>query len=354
MAELNERISLRAVKWLRKRTFSEFENDYEERVIRESLKKKTSRKDLKDSYNTIQNTCNSFLKANGVLKRTYKNSLTTPTDMGGRLFAGGSIQQILKEYRSVLIRDSTTDLDMQNAHVKIAKYICQKHEIPCPQLEYYCDHRDEILSKWTNKIVGKIAYLENTNNDTYNFAANGESNEVKKMLKLYADENKDIQKQLINLPGYSCIVASVPEEKKWNRNGSAMNRILCYYENQILMHCCTVLARNNIEPCTYMFDGVLIYGNYYDDFNLLNEIENYVETKLPGLNMKWSYKKHDLVHVIPNDFDDSMEMEFIPIEPLEIAQYIVKELDTCLLRKNGEIINFTPFQILLSTYECSY
>ena len=167
MAELVERIPMRSVMWLKTRTFRDFETDYEARMAREPQlnKRKTTKKELADYYSMLQKLCDSFIKTRGVMKRTYKYSLTTPTDMGGRLFCGGSIQGLACEYRSLLLRDTTTDIDMKNAHPVILKYICQKHSIPCPQLEYYVAHRDAILEKWSSKGVGKIAYLENTNNE---------------------------------------------------------------------------------------------------------------------------------------------------------------------------------------------
>ena len=346
MAELIERIPMRPVMWLKTRTFEEFQSDYEARLIREPQlsKKKTPVKELQIYYNNLQNLCNTLIKTRGVMKRTYKYSLTTPTEMGGRLFCGGSIQGLACEYRSLLMRDITTDIDMKNAHPVILKYICNKHTIPCPQLEYYIAHRDEILAKWTNKGIGKIAYLENTNNDKYSGAVLNEAPEVNASLRLYANENKTIQKQLLSIPEYANIVNSIPDDKTWNRNGSAMNRILCYYENKILMHSCSVINEKNIEVATYMFDGLLVYGNHYDNTNLLLEIEKYVESKMPGLNMKWDYKKHDTIHYVPDDFDDAIIDIYVPVEPLEIAKYIISELDTKLLRKNGELYIFHNHQ----------
>ena len=346
MAELIERIPMRPVMWLKTRTFRDFETDYEARLNREPQlnKRKTTKKELADYYSMLQKLCDSFMKTRGIMKRTYKYSLTTPTDMGGRLFCGGSIQGLACEYRSLLLRDTTTDIDMKNAHPVILKYICHKHKIRCPELDSYVAHRDDILEKWSNKGIGKTAYLENTNNDKYSGAVAGESPEVNAALRLYANENKTIQKQLLSVPDYASIVCSIPDEKHWNRNGSAMNRILCYYENKILGHCCHILNKRNIEISTYMFDGLLVYGNYYNDAGLLAEIEQYVESQMEGVGMKWAYKQHDTVHNVPDDFDDSVIDVWIPVEPLEIAKYIISKLTHKLLRKNGELFMFHNHQ----------
>ena len=88
------------------------------------------------------------------------------------------------------------------------------------------------------------------------------------------------------MPEYAELNNSIPEEKLWNRGGSGLNRILCYYENIILGHCLHVLNTRNIEVCVFMFDGLMAYGNHYQDPGLLSEIEDYVESKMEGLNMK--------------------------------------------------------------------
>eukprot|EP01036_Dinobryon_divergens_P015014 gene15014-20307_t len=58
-----------------------------------------------------------------------------------------------------------------------------------------------------------------------------------------------------------------------------------------------------------MFDGFMVYGNYYDDKSLLEEITDYVNEKIPDLNMKWAYKEHDCSLQIPEDFDVNKAIE---------------------------------------------
>ena len=65
---------------------------------------------------------------------------------------------------------------------------------------------------------------------------------------------------------------------------------------------------------------------------------------MTGLNMKWDYKPHSSFLTVPGDFDDSAISTFVPVEPLEIAKYIIKKLDNKLLRKNGELFIFHNYQ----------
>ena len=42
------------------------------------------------------------------------------------------------------------------------------------------------------------------------------------------------------------LVSSVPENKPYNKLGSAVNRIMCYYENVILQHAIHVINKKGI------------------------------------------------------------------------------------------------------------
>ena len=59
-----------------------------------------------------------------------------------------------------------------------------------------------------------------------------------------------------------------------------------------------------------MFDGLLIYGDYYNNNELIDEISSYIESQMPDLNMKWAYKEHDNILKIPDYFDPNIEIIF--------------------------------------------
>jgi hypothetical protein len=83
----------------------------------------------------------------------------------------------------------------------------------------------------------------------------------------------------------------------------AINRILCLYENIILGHAIHVINTRGLEIAILMFDGLMIYGDHYNDASLLQEITEYVEKMMPKLGMKWTYKQHDNTMQIPEYFD---------------------------------------------------
>ena len=289
--ELIERIPLRPIEWLSQLSYSEFID------LCINKKKKYTSEECKTKYSLLQQLCKTNIKTGGITKRIYSYSLTTPAGLGGRLFSGGSLQGVPSTIRGLLLSESGTDLDMCNAHPVILRYICKLHSIECPYLEYYINHRDECLGKFASRETGKDAYLKATNNDKIN-----RTKALPKEFKNYDKEMKNIQRKLAGIEKYTDLVATVPVDKAYNKIGSAINRILCYYENIILQHAIHVVNRKGIEVAILMFDGLMLYGNYYKDGDLLDEITYYIEKQMPGLKMKWSYKEHNTSLAVPLHF----------------------------------------------------
>lgn len=297
--ELIERPNLKAVKYLYSISYKEFKNS----CINEaemSGDKKPKEVDMKVWYKQLQQFCITNLKTKGITKRIYSYSQSTPAGLGGRLFCGGSMQGIWNVYRGLLMDGIATDIDENNCHPTLLLYICKKHNIPCPQLEYYVNNRDVCLSAFPSRTAGKNAYLVATNNDKL---LHGK--DLPSQFKLYDREMKAIQKQLVLLPDYQNLQETISEYKlSHNYNGSVINRIMCYYENIVLQHALHVINSKGIEVAILMFDGFMVYGDYYKDLGLLHDIEKHVEEQMPGLNMKWSYKEHNRSLQIPEDFNE--------------------------------------------------
>ncbi len=120
---------------------------------------------------------------------------------------------------------------------------------------------------------------------------------------------KLIQQLIYRLPEYSTIVNSVPKTRTYNWLGYALNRIMCIYENKILQSVIKVIHREQLDISALMFDGLMVYGNHYENTNLLQRIEDEVENDFPGLGMKFAYKNHDNVINIPENFEVPVNVE---------------------------------------------
>jgi hypothetical protein len=330
---ISERPNLNAIQFLNSISLKQFTAD----CIREAElegEKIPTQKDIKTWHTILKQFCKSHIKNKGIMTQVYHFSQNTPAGLGGRLFCSGSLQSIWNVYRGLLMRGIGTDIDMKNCHPVILRYICKKHSIECPNLEYYINHRDDCLSKFETKQLGKVSYLVSTNSDKYT-----RNKDAPDHFKQYDREMKDIQKKLVQLPCYKDLFDTISDyQKSRNYNGSAINRILCYYENIVLHHCIHAVNTRGIEIAVLMFDGLMVYGDYYSDPNLLSYIEQYIESQLPGLNMQLAYKEHDYYLEVPSDFDPETDGEFRHAEDdKHAAEFIVEDLKGRLKYSNKRI-----------------
>lgn len=274
--EYVEKVNQSACHYLYEMKYSEFK-DY--------VKGNTSLKnesDRKKQYDLIHYLASNFIKNNYTNIRKYKY----PSGYNGRLTCGKSIQYVKKIFRGSLLNGITTDVDMKNAHPQCLQYICKLNNIDCPNLTYYNTNRDKILQSFPSREQGKEVFLHSINTIKFN------KKETNKTFKKFDAEMKELQTAIVQIKEYEQIVNTADSEKE-NCNGSALNRILCFYENKILQVVIKYLKEKNIEIGVLMFDGLMVYGDYYNDKELLIEIEKVVESSFEGLNMKFDYKEHD-------------------------------------------------------------
>lgn len=302
--ELYERPTLRNVYYLNEMDFKTFKQ------YSSNCKNDAERKikfDIMKSY------CASMIKTKGEVKKVYAFTEVTPIEVGGRLYCSNSVQNLSKDIRGLLFRECTTDIDMKNAHPVILRYLCKIHSIPCPNLSWYIDNRDTVLSEFGSD--GKELFLKAINDDKLNRKV------TSPFFKDFDKECKSIQQSITKQRCYSHIVETVPKVRTYNWLGSALNRILCVYENRILQEVFHICNKNRLEGCAFMFDGLMVYGNHYDNKDLLKEIEDYVNQKFEGINMVFAYKEHSDAIDVPDDF-------VIPIEKVKSETINTKDFKT--------------------------
>jgi len=347
--EITERLPMRPIQWLSQLSYTQFV----ETILKKE--KKYTKEECKTKYSILQQFCQTNVKTGGITKRIYSYA----TGTSGRLFAGGSLQGLPTNIRGLLMQDGVgTDIDMSNAHPVILCYICKIHNIPCPLLENYILHREDCLSQFESREVGKIVYLTSLNKDTIN-----RTKGLPTEFRAYDSEIKQIQKKLVQIKEYADLVSSVPETKTFNKLGSAVNRIMCYYENMILQHAIHVINTRGIEIAILMFDGLMVYGHYYKDNGLLEDITHYVEKQMPGLNMIWTYKEHNTELKVPDDFvcnhllveNDKNERSFENMAK-EFEKTHLKIINKSLFVKHDDnnVLFITQAQLKMSYAHLSY
>jgi hypothetical protein len=315
--ELIERVNLSVAKWLLTQS---------KQQLASILKNKTNDPStIDEKYNRLQNYLKSAINTNGVIKKLYTYSLNSNNELGGRLFSKLSIQSVQRDFRGILMQH-TTDVDMVNAHPVILRYICSLHNIKCPNLDYYINHRTDILNEFDNPDSAKTLFLCSINDSKFS------RSEKNKFYKLFDKEMKEIQKILYRMEEYSNIKQNIKSDN--NKPGKLISFIMSQFENKILQSAISFINQRNIVITALMFDGLMIEGNFYEDEILLNELTTFVNTQFLNLNMQWKYKPHSDTIKIPDNIDTEYIEQDEPSkedvkkqELLEQSTNIKKQLD---------------------------
>jgi hypothetical protein len=268
-------------------------------------------KALRQVFDQAKEYCRAMAKAKGQMKKLYvftgesdwDSAATTEEDKGkgsGRLFASGCMQNMPGYLRGFLAGEDTTDVDMANAHPVLLSWICKQNGIDCETLDTYIANREEVLAQFPNRSAAKTLFLKATNSDKR------DRKEKNEFFRQYDIEMKRVQKALTSLVKYANVVATVPKTKKYNWTGSAINRILCYYENVALQCMIDYANERGIETMAPMFDGALFYGKHGDD--LLRGMEEAIERAMPGLGMRLTIKAHDDRIQMPEGWRPPLEL----------------------------------------------
>jgi hypothetical protein len=318
--ELVEQIPLLKINYLNSLSYNDFKP-----YCKQSCK---NEEDRKKQYNIMKHFCETNLKTRGETKRIYSYTLTTPLEVGGRLYCGNSIQGLSSKIRGFLLGDTTTDIDMKNAHPTILEWLCINHNIKCPNLTYYNNNRDKLLIDYGKNF--KTEFLKCVND------CNKNKKMKDKFCKDFDNECKEIQQKINALNEYEAIVKTVPDLKIYNWYGSAINRILCVFENKILQEVISFVNKKQIEIAVLMFDGLMVYGNYYSSDVFLKELEDFVNSKFKNLNMRFSFKEHDRESItLPLDFT----LEKVEIKIEKTFDEVVTEFE----KNHAKIINRSIF-----------
>jgi hypothetical protein len=203
---------------------------------------------------------------------------------------GDGIQSLPTKFRGLICK-GMTDVDMVNCHPIILFNLCEKHNVPCPYLKYYCENRAECLEKYTSKTT----IMESMN-------ASWNIKKISAWMNTFDVEMKSIQKALIALPEYEqqkeLAKRSNLKKKKNNLEGAFISNLVTTYEVQILQKCIEYSRLNHIEIGVLMYDGFMFYGEKPE--GLLDALSALALEV--GFKMEFKYKDHDDSIKIPEDW----------------------------------------------------
>lgn len=227
----------------------------------------------KTYFNRFRTWLKSIFKVDSkTIKESYKYSKGSNA---GRLYVNGfGFQTLKKSIRNYLFYDlGKYDYDMNNAHFKICKMLCTDIPLETPILNEYINNRQGCLNKWkcTKQDVLTMLNCDKWNNGVLKAF----HNELKPIKLLIQTNNQNIANKTTNVK---------------NPISSIVNKIFCYYENQLLQR--QMKKMNNAH--SLYFDGYI--GSTDVDINLLNET-----TKEE--NITWSVKPFENSINIDNVYD---------------------------------------------------
>lgn len=217
-------------------------------------------------------------------KTTYKYS--KGQNSGRQYVTQFGIQRLQHRLRSFLVPSEVQDFDMKNAFPSILLYLCKHYNVVHAYLEQYVHNRDTILQdiNLTKQDILKIMNTDKKRSDV------GKSD----FIRAFQDEMVKIRDWFDKNKKEVAPEVSFSDSSKNNPKGSALTRILSYFENQLLMNAFSALTERGICVHTLMYDGMHVEGG--------DEILDILNQATQEYGVTWAVKPFDNTITIPDDF----------------------------------------------------
>jgi len=231
-------------------------------------------------------------------------------DDGRRFSKDISLTNLSRPIRHTIAKNMI-DIDMKNAHPCLVLWLCKRHGIACDFIEKYVLNRDEMLvdlqqGRGLTRDGAKKMLLRAINRDDGHFQ---QTENDPDWLWDYHNQCKLISTNLAkHYPEY---VAQADKSKKrkdmssWNLKGSAMNRLLCHHENEILKIVEQKVIEMGGRVCNLAYDGCMISDEHFRGDRLpelLSAIEVEVKKQYEGLIFTMTEKTMDEGFEMPTDY----------------------------------------------------
>lgn len=252
--------------------------------------------DMKSEFTKLKNYCKDIIASDN--KLTVKYGFTEGKDFGRLQSKTSSVQRIFNGFRGLLCDGITYDLDMKNAHPNILKNLCTLHDIKCPYLEDYINHRDEWLEEMMrtyniDKFTAKATFLTMINKDEPTKEIGGKKIKAKpEKFMSFDKEMKNVLTTLFTL--YKKDYYKYVKNESWNQKGKMINLLLCKEENVLLKKAEKYIKSKSIRIHSRFYDGCQVYTTYkdgveYDEESLLNGLTK----RFKDDNIVWTIKQHN-------------------------------------------------------------
>lgn len=231
----------------------------------------------------------------GVKKKLKKDKLSVKYDFAkltkktGRMYPSPyyCLTSTKGSVRRIIVNEKCHDIDIVNCHYSILRNLCEKYDIECEGIARYCDKREEIirglqelhpeLDRGTIKdefiIVLNGGTCRNLENEPIVKQIKQERNTIIYMFKCLEDF-----RNIAKVSDRLCDRENITREDK--RATKFLSRLLFTVENQCLRCMYDVCDNNNIEVCSMIYDGMMIYKGDYNTEILIDEMKENIDDNL--------------------------------------------------------------------------
>ena len=278
----------------------------------------------------------------------------------GRYQAKGALsaQGMVREVRHTIFNDFYYDIDIDNAHPVITRWLCDNLKIDCQCLSTYINNRESIfrdlieLNPSKNREHFKKAFLK------VSYGCGDKA--FDSLFDIKTPFVEDFRKEIISIQNNISKIFSQfyklnkanrdANNKKYNYKGSTLSHICQFVENQLLMMIYNLLEKevgNDIKNSILCFDGIMIDKKLYNP-SFLDEIEfmfksNGIDIKLSVKQMKSinlgemgytanrTYKYKPIMDYSSNDLFNQYPQMFSILTDVDAAVMFVKKFDNFMI-----------------------
>ena len=188
----------------------------------------------------------------GVLKVEYRLPKTGVGRLGfGRCYGTkGSMETLERECRGTMCQEFYVDIDIVNCHpVLLCQFAQRKYQVEMPEVEKYCDNRNEYLAAiHEKKEEAKQAILK--------VFYNG-NNEYPILAPMVVEIRNFIKKHLMRDDAYAELLAYVRKQDS-NTYGSFLSHILQTEERRVMMAMRQSFIKQGFSVDVLAYDGVML------------------------------------------------------------------------------------------------
>jgi hypothetical protein len=331
---LFEKVNFEIVQKLKLLTYAQFVQIFEK-----STTKRHNDYDLRSEFTKIKNYAKDSVKSNNNLKVEY--GFVDGKDFGRLQSKTPSIQRLYNGFRGLLCDGITYDLDINNCHPNILMNLCKKHKIPYDNIKRYIENREPYLKAVMDELKisrseAKALYLKCINKEGETTKFNKKPIKNTDFLE-FDRETTNIINSLYDI--YKKEFFEYVKDKEYNQKGKLVNLLLCKIENEYLNKALDYLKSKNIEVCTLMFDGCMIYKGEYDIKTIIKDLDKLFKKD----NITWSFKEHNTELLKDLNALKLKEIDYYCADNIiELAEYILNNtLNDRIFRYNGIIYLIT-------------